>query len=45
MMFLEIGVFNFLNMPQFNRKYPSGAEKKQGKIKKAKRLMKNVKVS
>ena len=28
MMFLEIGVFNFLNMPQFNRKYPSGAEKK-----------------
>jgi len=33
-MVLEIGVFKFLNMPQFNRKYPSGAEKK-GKTKKA----------
>jgi len=36
MMFFEIGVFNFLNMQQFNRKYPSGAEKKQGKIRKHK---------
>jgi len=45
MMFLEIGVFSFLNMPQFIRKYPSGAEKKQGNSKKAQRLMKNVKVS
>ena len=35
MLFLEIGVFNFLNMPQFNKKYPSGAEKKQGKSKQA----------
>ena len=34
MMFLEIGVFNILNMPQFNRKYRSGAEK-QRKSKKA----------
>ena len=32
MMFLEIGVFNFLNMPQFNRKYPSGAEKNKEKV-------------
>ena len=30
-MFLEIGAFNFFNMPQFNRKYPSGAEKKTRK--------------
>jgi len=35
MMFLGIGVFKFLNMPQFNRKYPSGAEKKQVRSKKA----------
>ena len=34
MMFFEIGVFNFLNMQQFNRKYPSGAEKKTRKNKK-----------
>jgi len=33
-MFLEIGVFNFLNMPQFNRKYQV-EQKKQGKSKKA----------
>ena len=31
MMFSEIGVFNFLNMPQFNRKYPGGAEKTREK--------------
>ena len=31
MMFLEIGVFNILNMPQFNRKYRSGAEKTKKK--------------
>jgi len=31
MMTLEIGVFNFLNMPQFNRKYTSGAEKTRKK--------------
>ena len=30
-MFLEIGVFNFFNMPQFNKKYPSGVEKKRKK--------------
>jgi len=32
MMFLEIGVLNFLNMPHFNRKYPSGAEKNTEKV-------------
>jgi len=31
MMTLEIGVFNFLNMSQFNRKYTSGAEKTRKK--------------
>ena len=36
MMFLEIGVFNLLNMPQFNRKYPSGAEKNKEKVRKHK---------
>ena len=36
MMFLEIGVFNFLNMPQFNRNYPSGAEKDKEKVRKHK---------
>ena len=36
MMLLEIGVFNFLTMPQFNRKYPSGAEKKKEKVRKHK---------
>jgi len=35
MMLLEIGVFNFLNMPQFNRKYQVEQKKKQGKSKKA----------
>ena len=33
-MFLEIEVFNFLNMSQFNRKYPSGAEKNKEKVSK-----------
>jgi len=32
-------------MPRFNREYPNGAEKKQGKSEKTQRLMKNVKVS
>ena len=36
MMFLEIGVLNFWNMPQFNRKYPSGAEKNKEKVRKNK---------
>ena len=35
-MFLEMGVFNFLNMPQFNLKYPSGAEKNKEKVRKPK---------
>ena len=35
-MFLELGVFNFLNMPQLNRKYPSGAEKNKEKVTKHK---------
>ena len=35
-MFLDIGVFNFFNMPQFNRKYPSGAKKNKGKVRKHK---------
>ena len=35
-MFLEIGVCNFLNMPQFNRKYPTGAEKNKVKVRKHK---------
>ena len=35
-MFSEIGVFNFLNMPQFNRKYPSEAEKNKEKVSKRK---------
>jgi len=29
-------VFNFLKMPQFNRKYPSGAEKNKEKVRKHK---------
>jgi len=32
MMFLEIGVFNFLNMPQFNRKYQVEQKKNKEKI-------------
>ena len=35
-MFSEIGVFNFFNMPQFNRKYPSGAEKNKENVRKHK---------
>ena len=29
-------MFNFLKMPQFNRKYPSGAEKNKEKVRKHK---------
>ena len=35
-MFSEIGVFNFLNMPQFDRKYLRGEEINKEKVRKHK---------